>query len=64
MLVTFDDGRVAGDGATDLQMEQQGGENLVELAMVRESSSLFEPMPAPARFVPSHVFSREVIQLY
>lgn len=62
MLVTFDDGRVAGDGATDLQMEQQGGENLVELAMVRESSSLFEP--APARFVPSQVFSREVIQLY
>ena len=39
VLVTFDDGRVAGDGATDVQMEQHGDENLVELAMVRACSS-------------------------
>ena len=39
VLVTFDDGRMAGDGATDLQMEQQANENLVELAMVRAGSS-------------------------
>ena len=39
VVVTFDDGRMTGDGATDLQMEQQGDENLVELAMVRACSS-------------------------